>query len=229
LRPLVFIHGAGCTADVFDAQLRAFPNSYAPALPGRNSRAEEPAATVAQFADAVAEELRFRRLADAVLCGSSMGGAVALELALREDVSLAGVVLIGSGARLRVAPQLFEQLETDFDAAAKSLARHFFAHPAPEWLDAAVKGMKAVGREQTLRDFRACDAFDVTGRIAGLRIPLLAIVGERDALTPPKFSLWLADRVSGATARILPGAGHLAMIERPAETNAAIEAFVTRC
>jgi len=223
---LFFIHGAGCTKNVWEAQLSAFPGSYATTLPGHHSARPARAATIAAFADAVAEELRARGTAGTVLCGSSMGGAIALELALRENLPIAGIVLIGSGARLRVAPQLFESLEADFAGASRTLARQFFAQPTPERIDAAVAEMLRVGREQTLRDFHACDAFDVTDRVGRLRIPLLAMTGEHDVLTPSKFSQWLADRVSGARARILPGAGHLAMIERPAETNAALAAFM---
>ena len=60
-----------------------------------------------------------------------------------------------------------------------------------------------------------------------LGVPLLAVTGDRDVMTPPKFAQWLADRVPGAAARIVAGAGHLVMIERPAETNAAIRVPAT--
>jgi len=223
---LFFIHGSGCDAGVFSPQLAAFPSAYATTLPGRGPTNSTRTETVAQFADAVAEELRTRRQRSVVLCGSSMGGAIALELALRKHPCIRALALIGSGAKLRVAPALLASLQSDFPGAARSLATRFFAGPTPERVEPAVDALLRVGQAQTLRDFRACDAFDVTERIGALSVPLLAIVGEQDVLTPPKFSQWLADRVGGAAARILPGAGHLAMIERPAETNAALRAFV---
>ena len=80
--------------------------------------------------------------------------------------------------------------------------------------------MLAVGQAQTIRDFRACDAFNASERLADLPVPLLAIVGASDALTPPKFAQFLADRVPEGSARIVEGAGHFAMVERPEETNA---------
>jgi 3-oxoadipate enol-lactonase len=223
---LFFIHGAGLAADVFDAQVSAFPGAYATTLPGHDPTRPGSPASIAEFADAVAEELRERPARETVLCGSSMGGAVALELALRREPSVCAVALIGSGAKLRVAPALFAALENNFEAAARSLATHFFTHPTQECVDRAVETLLRVGQAQTLRDFRACDAFDVTARVDALTLPLLAIVGEQDVLTPPKFSQWLADRVHGAATRILPLAGHLAMIERPDETNAVLRAFV---
>lgn len=223
----VFIHGSGCTGDVFAAQVAAFTNSLAPTLPGHADGRQGPD-TVAAFADAVAAELQTRAAQDVIVCGNSLGGAIALELALRNAAPVRAVVLIGSGVRLRVAPAIFERLEADFPAAARELAEMFFARPAPELVDASVAAMLAVGQAQTIRDFRACHAFDVTERIADLRVPLLALTGDRDVLTPPKFAQWFADRVPGAQARILADAGHLAMIERPEETNAALRAFEER-
>jgi pimeloyl-ACP methyl ester carboxylesterase len=221
---LVFIHGAGCTDRVFTAQRTAFADAVTLTLPGRCGFGGSPE-SIEAFADAVQSQLG--DLQGTILCGSSMGGAIALELALRDD-RVSGVVLLGSGARLRVAPTLFESLERDFETGARGLAAIFFAHPSPQLVDGAVEEMQRVGQAQTLRDFRACNAFDVTGRVPELRAPLLALTGAHDALTPPKFAQWFADRVPGAQARILPDAGHLAMIERPDETNDAIRAFADR-
>lgn len=223
----VFIHGSGCTGDAFAAQLAAFSAAVAPTLPGHGGEREGPD-TISAFADAVADLLETAQMHDVILCGNSMGGATALELALRHTPAVRAVVLLGSGVRLRVAPAIFERLESDFPAAARELAAMFFARPEPDLVEAAAATMLRVGQEQTIRDFRACNAFDATERIGDLRVPLLALTGDRDVLTPPKFAHWFADRVPGAQARILPDAGHLAMIERPEETNAALRAFEER-
>ncbi|HKE38096.1 MAG TPA: alpha/beta fold hydrolase [Candidatus Baltobacteraceae bacterium] len=225
--PYLFIHGSGCTSDVFAAQTASFDDAVAVTLPGHADGCEGPG-TIAAFADAVNDEIDRLSLGDVVLCGNSMGGAIALELALRDLRSIRAVALIGSGVRLRVAPAIFENLEADFPAAARQLAGMFFARPDSHSIDAAVAMMLRVGKEQTVRDFRACDAFDATERIVSLHVPLLALTGERDVLTPPKFAQWFADRVPGAEARIVPDAGHLAMVERPEETNAALRAFEER-
>jgi pimeloyl-ACP methyl ester carboxylesterase len=228
VKTLVFIHGSGCTGAVFAAQTAAFPGSYAIDLPGHRSPRLSGEVTISAYAQAVERDLETRGIESAILCGSSMGGAVAIEAGLRGNARVSAVVAIGSGAKLRVAPALFESLERDFEAGARALAPVFFATPPPEAIEAAVAQMLEVGQVQTIADFRACDAFDVTGRVAGLALPLLALTGEQDRLTPPKFAAFLADRVPGAEARILPLAGHLAMVERPDETNAALRAFVDR-
>lgn len=221
---LLFIHGAGCTPEVFDAQLRAFADSHAPDLPG-HSCAGAPQ-SIAEFADAIDAYVRERELSAVVPCGHSMGGAIALELALRNPPWLRGAVLLGSGARMRVAPALLEGLQTAFETTARTIAGYFFAEPSQERIEAAVERMRQVGQAQTLRDFRACDAFDALDRLGSMTVPLLALTGEGDKMMPPKFALALADRVPGAQARIVSGAGHFVMVERPTETNEVIAAFL---
>ena len=223
---LVFIHGAGCTGDVFDAQLAAFPGAIAPTLPGHTTPGTP--ASIGEFADAVTNELDSRGLDGVVLCGHSMGAAIALELALRRDERVKAIALLGGGARLRVSPAIFESIQSDFATAAHTLAEAFFSDASPARIEAAVAGLYAVGAGQTLRDFRACDAFDVTQRLSEIRLPVLEVTGEHDVMTPPKYATYLADRIPGTAARIVPGAGHLCMIERPAETNEALLTFVNQ-
>ncbi|MDP9024679.1 MAG: alpha/beta hydrolase [Candidatus Eremiobacteraeota bacterium] len=221
---LVFIHGSGCTGDVFAAQSAAFPDSVALTLAGHATPGAP--STIAEMADDVAAQCSAHGLRDIILVGNSMGGAVALDLVLREDERICAAVLIGSGAKLRVAPAIFEAIESDFPAAARMLAGYFFYKPRPELIDPAVAEMLRVGPSQTGRDYRACDAFDVSDRLHHVSIPLLALTGEYDVMTPPKFGAFIADRVPGAVARIVPAAGHLAMVERPDDTNEALRAFV---
>ncbi|MBV8489890.1 MAG: alpha/beta hydrolase [Candidatus Eremiobacteraeota bacterium] len=224
----IFIHGAGGRGDVFAAQLAAFADAVAPTLPGHRGETSGPT-SIAQFADAVAAEIAALGWSDVLLCGHSMGGAVAMELALRGDARVCGVVGIDTGARMRVAPAFIEAMETDFPAAAQTFAGYFFARDDDgSRVRQAVATMLAVGAEQTIRDLRAVDAFDVTERLANLAVPLLAITGAQDKLTPPKFAQFLADRVPDGEARILEETGHFAMVERPDDINAAILEFANR-
>ena len=221
---LVFIHGSGFTGAAFSAQRAAFPSAYAPDLPGHTVPGR--CASVTEFADFIESYLRTHDLHEVVLCGNSLGGAIALECGLRRLPAVVGLILLGSGSRLRVSPGFLTQLAEDFDGAAHTIAGYLYADPTPERVAAAVASMRAVGARQTLLDYRACDAFDVTDRLEDLRLPLLAITGESDRMTPPKYALALASRVPGAEARIVQGAGHLVMIERPSESNELIEGFV---
>ena len=220
----VFIHGAGCMAEIFSAQVRAFPDSLSFALPGHGTPGSP--RSVGEFADAIDRQIAERELDRVVLAGSSMGGAIALELALRRHPAVRAVVLLGASGKLRVAPAIFAGIDEDFPAAAQSIVRNFFAEPTPELMAPSLTQMLAVGQAQTRRDFEACNSFDVMDRLSEIAVPLLALSGEKDVLVPPKFAQAAADRVPGAQARIVPAAGHLLFVERPAETNAALRAFV---
>lgn len=223
----VFIHGAGCCSDVYSAQREAFPDSLAVDLTGHGGRPGH-AESIETFADALAADLDRLNLKDAALCGHSMGGAVALELALRRQPGVKALVLLGSGARLRVAPAVFAELTVGFEGAVGSLVHHSFATPTNRLAETTAAMFLATGLRQTLADFRACDAFDRTDRLGELTLPVLAVTGAQDILTPPKYAQLIADRVPGAEVRIVEGAGHFAMIERPDETNDALRAFLKR-
>lgn len=221
---IVFIHGSGCTGDAFRFQAQANAGSLAPNLPGHQAAGS--AQTVEQFADFIEDYIAQRALTKVILCGNSLGGAIALEVALRKNPAVAGVIALGSGARLRVSPAILDGLRDRFESTVEELARHLFAELTPERVEYVTGSMRAVGREQTLHDFEACNAFDVIERLPEIRIPCLALTGAGDVMTPPKYAQLLADRVPLGQVRIIPGAGHLAMLERPEETNDAISDFV---
>lgn len=223
---LLFIHGAGFTGAAFEQQLRAFPNAHAPNLPGHDAPGSPE--TIDDFAEFVAHYVTEHALKQVVLCGHSMGGAVALQAVLRGLVIPRALVLLASGARLRVAPAFLEGLASDFEGTARSLAESMFAQPDGSRIEAAMESMRTVGQSQTLRDFAACNAFDALDRLEGISSPLLAVTGDQDRMTPPKYAQILAGRVPGGQARIIPGAGHLVMVEQPEETNAVLRAFVDR-
>jgi pimeloyl-ACP methyl ester carboxylesterase len=222
---LVFLHGAGFGGDVFAAQTAEFEASHAPNLPGHFCPGQPQ--TVDEFAAFVAEYVHRNDLRDVVLCGHSLGGAIAIQTALDRAVPLRALVLLASGAKLRVAPAFLKGFESDFRATAREVASYFFAEPAPARIAWAADCMERVGPAQTLRDFRACDAFDALERLGEISVPVLALTGEADKMTPPKFAHALADRVPGAQARIIAGAGHFVMVEQPDETNEAIRACLS--
>lgn len=66
----------------------------------------------------------------------------------------------------------------------------------------------------------------VASRLHALRIPTLVIVGEDDVATPPSKARALADAIPGARLHVIPGAGHTSTLERPAAVTAAIEGFL---
>jgi pimeloyl-ACP methyl ester carboxylesterase len=165
-----------------------------------------------------------------VLLGHSMGGAVVLETALRgavADAAPRGIILYSTGARLRVSPMIFQGLEQGYDVRTRDSVRFFFSKAAPDAvLDAYLALPEHPTNEPALVDFRATDRFDRMADLGRLTLPTMVIGGDDDALTPAKYQAFLAERIPGAERVVLPGAGHMAHLEKPEAFAAAVLRFV---
>lgn len=217
----LLIHGAGQSAAVFAPQLAAVPGAWAVDLPGHGASPGDGRASIGEYLDLVEEVIRRHARGAMVLTGHSMGGAIALEAGLRSPDLLTGLVLIGSGARLRVHPDLLQALsEGRFpDSFRRAMLRR---GGDPKLLDRIPEPPDPKVRE---RDYLACHAFDALDRIAAIRLPTLVITGEEDAYTPEKYGRTLAQAMGGRFLPVL-GAGHLVTLEHPDEVNRAIAAFL---
>jgi pimeloyl-ACP methyl ester carboxylesterase len=92
-----------------------------------------------------------------------------------------------------------------------------------EWLHGYVTEN---GLAVMLNDLRACDKFDIMDGLGDIDIPLLAISGTENVMTPPKYSQYLVDNMQNARAVIIQGGAHLVFAEKPEEVNRAIEGFL---
>ncbi len=227
---VVFLHGSGQAGAFWQRQLEdlgASANTVAVDLPG-HGRSDPPALeSVAAYAAAVAAFIRECGFARPIPCGLSLGGAIALQMLLDYPQALAGGILIGTGARLRVHPEIFDLMARDYPGFA-ALTGPLAASPAtPAAALAPVEALTAAcPPEVTAADYRACDRFDVMGRLAEINLPVLVICGAEDKLTPVKYSDYLVEQIGGARRCIVPRAGHLAPLEQPEAVNAAIREFV---
>lgn len=229
-----YIHGAGGTHRVWVEQYgsRETPPAVAPDLSGHGDSDEISMTAATETLEAYADDVvAVCEATDAsVLCGNSMGGAVALEIALERDLDLEKLVLADSGAKLAVDPSFLEALADDFEAAIESLHEPgtLFADPTDELIDRSLETMQAAGREVTYRDFETCDRFDVRDRLDGIEPPTLALCGEHDPMTPPKFHEYLAAELPNGTYREIADAAHMPMLERPEAFNSAVQSFLSR-
>jgi pimeloyl-ACP methyl ester carboxylesterase len=231
---LVFVHGAGSSADFWHWQRAAFPDAHYLDLPGHGQwSGASGRATVDAYADWVTDYLRSLGLDDVVLNGHSMGGAIALTLALQRPRWLRAIVLTCTGARLRVSPDLLKLLGEDYEAAVEWIVEMSFA-PQRGPLSYAQKVRRNGTRRQllrtsqevTLRDYEACEQFDVMDRVSRIELPTLCIVGASDRMTLPKYSEYLRNAITGSRLEIVDGAGHMLPIEKPEEYNRKVAEFL---
>lgn len=229
--PLVLVHGAGGDLMQWPSALRRMAGRtvYALDLPGHGGSAGDALAEVGAYAEALhewAEELALPRL---VAVGHSMGGAIALEFALRHMTRLAGLVLISTGARLRVAPQILAGIQVDHRGTADLLIRWMYGESAdPNLLRLGARRLAQVRTEVLFADFVACNAFDRREDVARIATPAAIICGDADLMTPLKSSQYLHQQIAGSQLTVIPGAGHMVVLEQPAAVAREIDAFLDR-
>jgi len=156
-----------------------------------------------------------------------MGGAIAIQIALSEPKFLAGVVLVGSGARLRVAPMIMGEIRRDYVHAADLIAGWAYSPKTDARIRrASIQELLEVPAEVTYGDFEACDHFDRMNEVGQITLPTLIVCGEDDRLTPVKYSQYMKDKIRNARLVIISGAGHSVMLEKPDELNFALHSFL---
>jgi pimeloyl-ACP methyl ester carboxylesterase len=227
--PLVLVHGAGGTLMHWPGEMRRLAGRtvYALDLPGHGGSAGSGRASLAAYAETVAAFAAALDLPPFALAGHSMGGGIAIEYALRFPDRLAALILVSTGGRLRVAPQILDGILNDFDAACRLLA--VWAHGDavnPALLERYVAQLRTTPPAILHADFAASDAFDRLADLGEISVPTLVVCGENDRMTPLKYSRSLAAQIPAAQLIVVPGAGHMVALERPQMVAAAITDFL---
>jgi pimeloyl-ACP methyl ester carboxylesterase len=214
--PLVLVHGAGGNLMHWPGELRRLPDHevYALDLPGHGRSGGPGRMEIDAYAEVVREFADALKLPAFVLGGHSMGGAIALEFALRYGGRLAGLILVGTGARLRVAPEILAGIQNDIEGTTALLAAWAHGeHVDPNLQRIYLRRLREVDPRVLADDFLACDAFDRRADVAAITVPTLILCGDADRMTPVKYSQFLAIQMPGARLIIMSGAGHMAMLE----------------
>ncbi|HZY41293.1 MAG TPA: alpha/beta hydrolase [Anaerolineae bacterium] len=227
--PVVLIHGAGENHLAWPAGLRRLPEAtvYVLDLPGHGKSGGDGRCTVKDYVDWLAQFLDAINAPRAIVIGHSLGGAIAQLFALTHPDRTTGLVLIATGAKLRVAPQLMDWALNDLPAAADLVSRLQWGPNVPEQIVRLGKQQTLTNRPEVLHgDYLACDGFDVRDRLRAIKTPTLIIAGRVDQLTPIKYATFMAEQIRDARLVSVPDAGHMVMIEAETIVAYEVERFV---
>ena len=218
--PVILIHGAGGIHLSWPPQIRRLADErvYALDLPGHGKSEGAGRQSIDEYAEDVVAFMSELKIRAAVIVGISMGGAIALTLALKYPKQVLGLGLIGSGSKLRVSPTLLETAGNlnAFESTVEMMNENCFSSGTPQNLiELSKRTMLEIRPPVLLGDLLACNEFDVTSQLDKINVPTLIVCGAEDKMAPLKFSELLQAGIVNSQLHVLNNAGHMVMLEQP--------------
>ena len=202
-------------------------NSLALELPGHGQSDVAQISDIEEYSRIVLEFLKAKKLKSVYLAGHSMGGAVVLASVMSQAELLGGLILIGSGAKLRVKDSILEGVKSDFEATVDAIIGYAFSPTTdPSLVQEGARSLLKCHAGTLHCDFIACDQFDVLSELESITTPALILCGEDDILTPPKYSQLMSDKIQNAQLSIIPQSGHMVMLEQAGIVGELISKFI---
>jgi Predicted hydrolases or acyltransferases (alpha/beta hydrolase superfamily) len=238
--PVVFLHGSGpgaSGASNFRGNITAFANAgFRVILPdligyGASSKPEGIDYTLRLFTETVYDALRQHGIGRAHLIGNSLGGGVALQIALDHPGFADRLVLMAPGC---VAEQLeyfkmpgIAKMVSGFGGPEFNLAEQKrlvsnLVHPdfAPNIPDTLVEERFAVARTQPKDVLARMRTPDLSPRLGEIDRPVFVLWGLNDEFCPEAHTRLFLDRCPDVRALTFGRTGHWVQVERAAEFNA---------
>jgi pimeloyl-ACP methyl ester carboxylesterase len=231
-QPLVFLHGAGGHSGwmAFLEELSQRFAVYAPEHPGFGQSDDPPWLDgVGDLAYFYLDFLKVLGLERVHLVGTSLGGWIAAEMAVRDTARLASLTLVGAvgiTAQGETIPDIFRM-------PVEENLRRFYAdqeRAARRVGDVAKADMRLVAKNQaTVTRLAYWPRFynpDLGKWLHRVDVPTLLIWGAEDGLVPPKFGEAYRSLIPGAKLTVLPAAGHAPFDEQREAFLAAFSEFI---
>jgi 3-oxoadipate enol-lactonase len=233
---VVLLHALGTNLSIWDAVVPLLPPScrvlrFDQRGHGGSDVPEPPYAMGALIRDAERMMAHFG-MRDAVVVGLSLGGLVAQGLAVKRLDLVRGMVLSNTAAKIGSAAMWGERVAqvqatglADYapGAMARMFGRRWQEVAGMPRVRAMLEGMDPRGWVGCASAIAGTDFYTPT---AGLTLPTLAIAGAHDGTTPPDLVRETADLILGSRFHLMRGAGHLPMVEKPAEYAAVLSEFL---
>ena len=231
--PLVLLHGLGSSCRDWLLQVPVFSETYcviAPDCRGHGDSDKPPGPySIQLFASDVMALLNHLDLTQAHVLGVSMGGLVALEMALADSQRIESLALVNTFSHLIVsglgslAALLRRALILrlfDMERMGRLVARQLFPKPDQEALrqftaERWAHNDRAAYRAASLAVWR----FNVTPRLGEIYCPTLIIAGEQDRTVSPPHRDVLHRGIAGSRLVVIPDSTHATPIDQPQRLN----------
>ena len=233
--PIVFLHGVGSDKSVWHPQLAHFgPSRRAIAFdyPGYGDSDLAPDGTTRDdYAAAILSAMDALGVAQAHVCGLSLGGVVAIAMHHLAPDRCASLILADTFAVHPEGRAIYDRsiaASGNLRGMAEARVDVLLAQPA----DAAVRHevietMSRIDPAAYLIGAEAVWLADQRARAGAIAKPTLILVGDQDLVTPPGLSSELVTLIPGARMRVIANAGHLTNLEQPGAFNRAVDEFLS--
>ena len=237
--PLIMLHGWSMSSAVFAEvapQLGRHFRVLCPDLPGHGGSGPPPETSLLAFAESLALWSRSLQLAPAALLGWSLGGQVALQLALDKAIQLTHLLLVSTTPRFcqsdnwshalpkaqlklleRNLSRAFEKTMGDFfnlQFAGEDLPKERYR----QILQFAVRASNLPTCELAREVLKILGGSDQRQQIQAIDLPTQVLHGEIDQIIPLGAGIFLSENIPGALFTPLPGVGHAPFFSRPQES-----------
>ena len=174
-------------------------------------------------------------ISDAVICGLSVGGLIAMRLyKLRPDL-VSSLVLCDTAPKIGSAEMWEERIEVVRQQGMAGLVKanmerwftqNFHTHHSAE-LDGYSNMFLRLPVEGYLGTAAAIRDADYREDAKEIDVPVICVVGEEDGSTPPELVLDMANTIPGADFKLIKGAGHIPCVEQPHILADTLSGFIT--
>jgi pimeloyl-ACP methyl ester carboxylesterase len=231
--PALVLHGGGgpATVEMIATHLSEAHRALLPTHPGWNgSPRPEWLTRIDDLADVYVDLLRELDLTDVLVVGSSVGGWIAAEMALRDGGARIGnLILIDS-----VGVEIPGQPIRDFFALDPRGVAEYSYHDGDRFFvdPTTLPTEQLAARQANMASLRtmAGDPYmhdpALLGRLDEVAVPTLVLWGESDRIVTPAYGRAFSAAIPGARFEVIREAGHLPQLEQPEATFRAIDGFL---
>ncbi|MEM7009590.1 MAG: alpha/beta hydrolase [Thermodesulfobacteriota bacterium] len=230
---LLFIHGAGQSSSTWRFQKDRFSGSskfnfIAIDLPGHGKSEGEGFRTIAEYKSFLIEFIETLKLNRPILIGHSMGGGIAMLIAIQNPEIVNALVLVATGAKLSVAQQTLIAAKDNYKEFCELASQRMFAEDSLEELKHEFRdGLLSIRPEVSYGDLIACNEFNILNDLDKIAHPTLIISSDKDILTPIKYGEYLHQNIYGSEFHQIKGSGHFIMQEKSIEFNLLLQNFLS--
>ena len=153
-----------------------------------------------------------------------------LTLALAHPEDIGGLILVGTGAKLGVSPEILEGLRRDPLRAIENVITPWSFNSVDLGLGREARTALSISNLPVfLNDYLACTGFDVRRDLPKISAKTLVLCGDKDRMTPPRFSHYLNANIPGSELRFIKDSGHMLPLEKPEALASVVQDFLAGC